>query len=437
MSAQPSFCFMHVADLHLDTPFKGLGVVAPGVAEALREASLEALDSVVDLALDHDAAFLLVAGDVYDGPARGLRAQRRFLAALERLSDAGVETFVVHGNHDPEGGWSAIRRWPDRVTVFPSGAPQCRTVERDGAVLATVQGISYGRAAETENLARYFRRPAGPGVHVGLLHCAVAGASEGHAPYSPCTIADLRATGLDYLALGHVHRRRVLAEGPGQPWIVYPGSLQARSLRPGETGAKGATIVEVCDGTVSAARFEACDAVRLATVEVPIDSLGGLVELAARLEQVALDERDRARRPVVVRARLSGSGPLHAELARPGALDELLASVRAELPAEGWFCWLAAVTDDSRAPVRLDDLRARDDFAGDLVRLSDELGDDPEAMRALLEEAGTLPRVLAGRPAAAVPASDVLASLVERARALALSALEVEGPSLPGRRSPT
>ena len=112
------FNFVHAADLHLDTPFEGLGRVRPDLAARLRDASLEAFDTLIDLTLGRGAEFLLLAGDVYDGADRGLRAQLRFLRGLKRLATDGVKVFVVHGNHDPLDGWSAIREWPPNVTVF-------------------------------------------------------------------------------------------------------------------------------------------------------------------------------------------------------------------------------------------------------------------------------------------------------------------------------
>ena len=109
------FRFIHAADLHLDTPFQGVAGPAPEVATALYEASLQAWDNVVDLAIEREAAFVLIAGDIYDGADRGVRAQLRFLAGLKRLDEAGIRSFVVHGNHDPLDGWSAIREWPAGV----------------------------------------------------------------------------------------------------------------------------------------------------------------------------------------------------------------------------------------------------------------------------------------------------------------------------------
>ncbi|MGP8163321.1 MAG: metallophosphoesterase family protein, partial [Acidimicrobiales bacterium] len=112
-SPKASFCFVHAADLHLDTPFRDVHDLPPFVADALREASLQAFDAIVELALERRAAFVVIAGDVYDGPERGLRAQVHFHKGLALLAGEGIPSFVVHGNHDPvTTGWSAVSSWP-------------------------------------------------------------------------------------------------------------------------------------------------------------------------------------------------------------------------------------------------------------------------------------------------------------------------------------
>src|SRR3954454_23894101 len=212
------FRFVHAADLHLDTPFEGLARTSPEVAAALRDASLAAFDALVELTLREQAAFLVLAGDVYDGAERGVRAQLRFLRGLERLSAAGVQVLVAHGNHDPLAGWSAIRAWPAGVHVFSSEAVEAVPVERDGHVLATVHGISYATRDCPASLLPRFAGAAGEGLRVGVLHANVGG-DPAHAAYSPCSVDQLRAAGLDYWALGHVHQRAVLCDG--DPWVVY------------------------------------------------------------------------------------------------------------------------------------------------------------------------------------------------------------------------
>ena len=266
---------------------------------------------------------MLLAGDIYDGPERGLRAQLRFRDGLERLAAAGIASFVVHGNHDPvEQGWSALSgRWPDGVTVFGSSEVGAVTVERDGTALATVQGISYAQRREQRNLATQFRPHAGPGLNVGLLHCNVQGAATGYDDYSPCTLEDLTAAGVDYWALGHVHTRMVLSGRPGgsEPFVVYPGNLQARSPKGSEQGPKGATVVDVAGGRVERVEAVACDRVRFGTVEVDVAGIADVAELRVELvEQAAAALAAADGRSIVVRgARCRGAGPSPTRFADP------------------------------------------------------------------------------------------------------------------------
>ena len=299
--------FVHAADLHLDTPFEGVERVDARVAGLLRDASLGALEALVDLALARDAAFVVVAGDVYDGADRGVRAQLAFRRAVERLHRAGIETLVVHGNHDPVvDGWSAVRAWPQGVHVFGHAGVERRRVERDGELLAVVHGMSYAHRDTAENLARRFARTEDDALQIGLLHANVGDLAT--PAYSPCTVADLAATGLDYWALGHVHLHAVVHGG--QPWVVYPGALQGRSSHAGERGAKGACVVDVEDGAVVGVEHVALDRVRFAAPDVAIDGVADLPELESVLaERGAAELAEADGRSVLVRARLTGRGP--------------------------------------------------------------------------------------------------------------------------------
>jgi DNA repair protein SbcD/Mre11 len=421
------FCFVHAADLHLDTPFRGVQQVSGEIASELREASLNAFDAIIDLTLERNAAFLLVAGDVYDGAIRGLRAQIRFREGLTRLADAGIPTFVVHGNHDPVvGGWSAVGTWPDAVTIFPSDHAPVVEVTREGRRIATVQGISYATAETTENLSRHFSRPAGDGLHVGVLHCNVQGVAEGYANYSPCTIADLRDTGLDYLALGHIHQRRVLNGGVGErPWIVYPGNSQARSPRRSEQEAKGAYVVHVEDSTVTSLEFVACDKIRYVDLDVSIEGCDDMGELSEMLEQSAREALSRADgRSLVARARLSGRGAVHRDLLREDIVDQLLTSLRERAPKRP-FCWWDSVGDDTSPAIDLDEIRRRGDFAADLLSFADEvMTEGPVAKEIFAQLRANVPPRLLEAFDAILEDDERLAVLVDHGRHIALDLIE-------------
>jgi DNA repair protein SbcD/Mre11 len=421
-------CFVHAADLHLDTPFVGVEAESRELAALLRDASLDALDRLVEVALDRQAAFVVLAGDIYDGSERGLRAQLRFRDALARLDEAGIPTFVVHGNHDPvEEGWQAIRHWPEGVTVFGEAEVDSVPVHDDGRRIATVHGISYATRAVSENLATRFERTAAPGVHVGLLHATVGSQPE-HDTYAPCTLADLRAARMDYWALGHVHRRQVVHRGQerGDPWVVYPGNTQARSIKPSERGAKGCYVVPIdpdAGGSpIGEPEFVPLDSVRFGEAVVEIDDVDEIPELADRLLAAGDQARDEADgRALVLRARLAGRGPLHHELARPGVHDQLLQRLRDAVRDLDPPLWWDALGMATRPVLDRETLRERADFTGELVRLVDELRRDPQT-GGLGEDADEILERLEPPPRA-VPVAELLAE----AEARALDLLSEEG----------
>ncbi|MGH9720169.1 MAG: metallophosphoesterase family protein, partial [Bryobacteraceae bacterium] len=374
------FRFVHAADLHLDTPFVGIGRVAPGVAQRLRDASLEAFDNLIGLAIDREAAFLLLAGDLYDGPERGIRAQLRFLRGVERLGERGITVFVVHGNHDPLDGWSAIRTPPPNLVIFGSQVEH-RTVERDGRRLATVYGISYPRGDVTGNLSLRFQRQSWDGLHIGLLHCTL-GAQPDHAPYSPCSRVDLERAGMDYWALGHVHRRQALE---GRPWIVYPGNLQSRGARAGERGAKGAVVVTAEPAAIAQVDFVALDCVRHAEVEIDITELNGLDALQKEtIEAVVAEVANQQNRDLLVQVTLCGRGSLHDDLSREGVPAGLLQDLRERLEESQPMIWVDCILDQTLGALDLDAIARRGDFSSELMRTSAALGADRTAMESLM-----------------------------------------------------
>lgn len=366
------FSFLHAADLHLDTPFTNVGGYPAAVGDALREASLEAWSALVDEASRRQVAFVLLAGDIYDGAERGLRAQRAFLDGVARLADEGIRTLLVHGNHDPVSeGWTAVRSFPDLVTTFPAHAVATERFEAGGEAVA-VHGTSYAVAATSDNLARRYPPADRAGFHVGLLHANVGGPATGHADYSPCTLDDLRRPGYHYWALGHVHGRRVLGEG--DPWVVYPGNLQGRSTKPTERGAKGAVVVSVTDGVAAEPEFVALDRVRFVDLEVSIAPYGEVASLLDQLEALA-NPAAHDGRSLIVRATVGGAGALHDELLAPARRAEIVEELRRRGTERTPFTWWQSLTWQTKPEQAVVDLRHRDDFTADLLRTCEELPD--------------------------------------------------------------
>lgn len=410
--------FVHAADLHLDTPFRGISRIDKDLAKRLQSASLDAFSDLIDLTIDRDAALLVLAGDIYDGAERGIRAQLAVQRGLRRLTEAGVQTFIVAGNHDPLDGWSAISSWPEGVTEFGHEEPGVVEVSRDGELLAVVTGISYAERAESRNLAGMLKRTDADVAHIGVIHASVGEHPE-HSPYAPCSIDDLRRGGMDYWALGHIHKREIVLDGTdGGPWAVYPGNLQGRSPKPSERGAKGASVVSVRGGHITEVEPVALDRARFDEVAVEVDSDDDLGTVNQRLAEGARKAVDRADgRALVLRGVVTGRGSVHADLVRDGVVDELLEALSDEAPGDPPCAWtgLSVHTGPPRDPA---DAANAKGLLADLATVVAEAQADPATWTNGATEA-----------ARAVEADlKVDTELIGRAAALAAAQLERDQP---------
>jgi DNA repair exonuclease SbcCD nuclease subunit len=364
VAAIKPFRFLHTGDLHLDSPFAGLITGAPAhVSAALRDATLSAWNRIVTLAIDERVDCVLVAGDAFEYANRTLLAQVRFRDGLARLGEAGIVSFVVTGNHDPLSGWEPAVQWPASMHRFGADGVGAVPVIRDGAEIARVYGISYAVRDVTDNLAIRFRRDADAPYAIGLLHANVGG-QPGHQPYAPCTVTDLRATGIDYWALGHVHKPAILSTE--HPTIVYCGNPQGRD--PGEAEPRGCWIVDVAATGVAMPRFVAVDAVRWCLLEVAIDEIDSEDRLVEQTAATVAGARDLAGRPIVAQVSLTGRGPMHDSLAKAGVLADVRRLATERIGAgRGDWAWIASVHDATRPAVDLAVAGAPGTFLGELV----------------------------------------------------------------------
>jgi DNA repair exonuclease SbcCD nuclease subunit len=403
------FRFVHAADLHIDSPFRGLRDVDKRVAERLRESTYEAFRNLVKLCVDEQVEFLVIAGDVYDGADRSVRAQLRFRQGLQDLAANGIPVYVAHGNHDPLDGWLSSVSRPDGVHIF-GPQPEWQTVTRNGEAIAAVQGVSFPTREVRHNLVEQFSPPADDSLFsIGLLHCNVGGNPD-HDNYAPCTVDDLKLTGLDYWALGHVHTRQTLRRQ--NPAIVYPGNIQGR--HPNESGPRGCLIVEVDESGDAQTRFCPLDVVRWEPASVDIGGISSLDALEDAVQQKLEDLAAKAEgRDVVCSLSLTGRGPMHTELVRPGTVEDMLADLRAAASESPWV-WVESIFDRTRVELDLDSRESGDDFLGAVLRRSRESIEDPRQRR---EMAAVVGEVFTGRRnGLAAPAEAQVAGWTDEAR---------------------
>ena len=411
--------FLHAADLHLDSPLRGLARHDEAPVDDLRGATRAAFNNLVELAIEEKVAIVLLAGDLYDGTWQDFSTAIFLAKKLGELDRAGIRVFGVLGNHDAQSKLTKALEKPKNLTLFPANKP--RTEVLDDLEVA-IHGQSFGQQHVEENLAAGFPA-AKPGMfNIGLLHTSLDG-REGHAAYAPCKLDDLRARDYQYWALGHVHaREEVLTD----PWVVFPGCLQGRHAR--ETGPKGCRLVTVEDGRVESVEHRVLDVVRWASREVDlgkVNSMQGVLDSASKaLSEVLDDAEDRI---VATRMRFVGASPVHAELqGKTQWLRQKLLELAAELYGEG--LWIEKVVIATTSKLDRGAVVAGDGALGGLARTILEVREEPSAVRgldaALAAFRGKLPpEVFLAEDGLRLDDQEVVARLIQEAKELLLGRL--------------
>lgn len=335
--------FIHTADLHLDSPLRGLSAYADAPAERLRTATRDAFQNLVTQAIDERVDFMVIAGDVYDGDWKDFNTGLFFVRQMGRLRHAGTPVYLLYGNHDADSEMTRGLELPDNVLVFSSRKAETFRIEDKKVAL---HGRSFRVAATTENLLPTYPEPTSGWLNIGVLHTALEGNSE-HPKYAPCSVAELHAKGYQYWALGHVHEHWIQR---GEVTIAYPGNLQGRHIR--ETGARGALLVTAESGAITEVDRIEVDVLRWHALEVDISAVSDrrAAIRAAGLELERVLATTPARLPLAVRVLFKGWSSAHAELVvAEGQLRQEIIAQAVALDAER--LWIEKVRVASGAPV--------------------------------------------------------------------------------------
>lgn len=368
--------FVHAADLHLDSPLRGLARYAGAPVDEMRLASRRACENLVALCIAEQVELLLLAGDLYDGDWRDYSTGLYFSAQMARLREAGVQVVLVRGNHDAASQITRHLRLPDNVYELSIDAPQTLSFEEIGIA---VHGQSFATRAVTENLAQSYPDRVSQLVNVGLLHTSVNGRA-GHEPYAPCSVDELVHKGYDYWALGHVHAREVLSQ---TPWVVFSGNLQARHAR--EIGEKGATLVSYEPGGITHVEHRALDVVRYATLRVNVSRAQNFDAALENAHQALSELAANVDRTTAVRLMMLGESAVHAQLhARDAALLENVRAFATDLGAGQ--LWLEKLILDTKPQASHAASLAEDGALGELLGYLRQLRSEDAALVQLANE---------------------------------------------------
>jgi DNA repair exonuclease SbcCD nuclease subunit len=372
--ARNHFQFVHAADLHVDSPLRGLEYLEDAPVDRLRSATRAAMQNLVETCIQESVAFLIVAGDVFDGPWMDMRTGLWTARQFRRLEAANIKVYLLRGNHDAASEVRQALVWPANVSEFPVDAPGSFF---DEGLAVALHGQGFAQPAITDDLAARYPKAAAGYFNIGVLHTSLTGDAN-HDTYAATSPEVLSARGYDYWALGHVHAQRIVSE---HPWVVYAGNTQGRHVR--ECGAKGCLLVTVTDRSVQNVRFVPTDVVRWQQAIVNLSADMNLPQLHEQvIERLSAIQAEAAGRLLAIRIIVRGACEAHWQIVDAGRRQEAAAQLR-DAAAKWSDVWIENVVFETSAPVNVQQLRQGFDLLGDLLRAVDHALVDDTALQQL------------------------------------------------------
>ncbi|NIK12667.1 metallophosphoesterase family protein [Alkalibacillus almallahensis] len=349
--------FIHTADLHLDSPFKGMREVPENILYDVQNATLKAFERLIELAVNEQVDFVVIVGDLFDVQSASLKSLVTLKRGLSQLNTYGINVYISFGNHDYDMMRKVDLTLPENTYIFPTEEVSVTTF-RKGETEAHLYGFSYESRAVREPKVHEYERIDRSGYHIATLHGSLK-SNEEHDQYAPFQLEDLKAKPFDYWALGHIHKRDLLAQ---RPYIVYPGNIQGRHMK--ETGEKGCYVVELTEQQTNLSFHSLHDVLFLdeQTTASSSDKIDDLVKVLA-------DYKDQLRHQ-------HGKVWLRLQVIVPDILQgyetELLQWLNEqENQASNWI-WLTFLELKTSVSYDRNQLKQSNQFVGEVIKLSEE-----------------------------------------------------------------
>ena len=374
------FKFIHAADLHIDSPLRGLEIYEGAPVEQFRAATRLAFENLVTLAIDREVAFVIIAGDLFDGKWQDMKTGLWTAGQFRRLEREGIPVYMLRGNHDAASKVREALKWPDNVHQFSVRKAETFFIEGIGVAL---HGQGFALQECNDDLALTYPMAVDGRFNIGVLHTSLTGSAE-HDTYAPTSEAVLRSKGYDYLALGHIHQR---SEPPisSRPFIGYCGNTQGRHIR--ETGPRGCLLNTVVDGELEATEFIETDTLRWHLANVNLAEQDDVGDLLAKVRQrVAACHESGAGRFSAIRVVVCGACAAHRELVHAVRREETLAEIRNLANEFDDEVWIEKIKLETKTPIDIEQLRAGSDLVAELLRAITDLRDDESKLLELAEE---------------------------------------------------
>ena len=276
--------FIHCADIHLGSPFTGLQQKNSTIAFQAIEATKKAFLTLINTAIEYHVDFVLISGDIFDSSHQHIQEKIFLKEQFQRLAQAGIYTYLIHGNHD-YGRFT--EDWNnDWVKVFKEEV-STEILRTSSGESVAISGFSYDTRWITESMAMHFPlRNSLVDYHLGMYHGQTRTASDSSTAYAPFKVSDLEKLHYDYWALGHIHRAMDL-DSYGK--IAYSGTIQGRSFK--EMGEKGFYVITLNKNLPMNRQFVSCNPIEWVEIEFLVEKVYSIEQIVSQLYREILKQK--------------------------------------------------------------------------------------------------------------------------------------------------
>lgn len=246
-----------MADLHIDTAFFSVA----SKAELLKHELLESFGKAIDVAIENKVDAVLISGDISDNGKLSDSSYKYICDCFDKISD--IPVFVILGNHDLGFNYT----FPKNVHVFGTELSSASVGDAD------IYGASFNFDQDDSPL-KNFQVTNKNKINIMLCHGLINGSTD-----NPFLLSDIENSGLDYLALGHIHGFGGV-DKKGKTYYCYSGVLMGRGFD--ELGEKGVIIADVYENTVEA-KFVPLQNRKFVELKIDCDGLQSYIEVADKV----------------------------------------------------------------------------------------------------------------------------------------------------------
>ncbi|GEL78801.1 metallophosphoesterase family protein [Tenuibacillus multivorans] len=358
-----SIRFLHAADLHLDSPYKGMKNLPNSIFKDIKESTLMAFNRLINLAIDQRVDFVLFVGDLFDQYSASIKSRMVLKHGLEKLKEHNIQVYISFGNHDYRMQEKADLSFPSNTFVFTSQSVSHFVCEKHGKPLAQISGFSYEERDVTEKMVGQYDAKDNSLYHIAMLHGSLQSNND-HDTYAPFLLNDLKGKQVDYWALGHIHQRQIILD---RPYAVYPGNIQGRHIK--ETGKKGCYIVDLSPHQTQLSFFPLQEVMFLQK-ELELEGVNTIDDFLHALEQYKdLLKTEHEKIFLRLTIQLDETSQIDVNVEQ---IEEILNMINGPEEEEKYWVWIQDMKVNEDISYNRVELKDSNQFAGEVIKTIDE-----------------------------------------------------------------